>query len=94
MFKKYFTYLVIVFLILSCHRDSRETQPLDILVKLRALPGITVTEIEPHYGYPRAFQIDLIQPVDHHNFAGWIFVQRMYLSHVDESWIFQENKAC
>lgn len=85
MFRKYFTYLVMVFLILSCHRGPRETQLLDILVKLRALPGITVTEIEPYYGYPRAFQIDLIQPVDHHNPGGWIFVQRMYLSHVDES---------
>ena len=28
----------------------------DILDRLNGLPGVTATEIQPYYGYPRAFQ--------------------------------------
>jgi hypothetical protein len=78
--------LLLIFLIISCNRDTTEIQPLDLLERLRALPGVVVvTEIEPHYGYPRAFEIDIIQPVDHQNPYGQTFLQRLYLSHVDES---------
>jgi hypothetical protein len=77
--------LLLVFFIVSCNRDTTEIQLLDLLEKLRALPGVVVTEIEPHYGYPRAFEIDILQPVDHQNLLGQTFTQRLYLSHVDES---------
>ncbi|MBN2134553.1 MAG: hypothetical protein JW737_02375 [Acidobacteria bacterium] len=72
---------VFTFILVSCSEEEVQ----DILVKLQSLEGVTVTEIEPQYGYPRAFQIDITQPVDHNNPNGPQFTQRMYLSHVDES---------
>ena len=71
--------------ILSCNRTPTEPELRDILEKLQALPGVFVQEIAPHYGYPRAFQIDMVQPVDHQNPGGAQFTQRMYLSHTDET---------
>ncbi|MCP5107622.1 MAG: hypothetical protein GY950_29815 [bacterium] len=78
-------FIFILFIILNnCSKETPE-QVLDILEKIRALPGVTVIEIDPYYGYPRAFQIDITQPVDHNNPYGPQFTQRMYLSHSDES---------
>lgn len=83
--RKYFTGLLIILLICSCKVKSTETKPRDILDKLRSLPDIVVTEIDPHYGYPRAFQIDVLQYVDHRSTSGQTFLQRVYLSHSGES---------
>ncbi len=83
--KKIIPGLLILLFILSCNKNPTEPEPQDILGKLQALPGIAVSEIEPHYGYPRAFQIDFTQPVDHQNANGQQFTQRLYLSHVDET---------
>jgi hypothetical protein len=58
---------------------------LDILERLNALPGVQAREIQPYYGYPRAFQLDFTQPVDHDNPTGPSFTQRAYLSHVADS---------
>jgi hypothetical protein len=58
---------------------------LDILDKIKTLEGVTVTEIEPKNGYPREFQLDITQPVDHNNPNGAKFTQRAYLSHVNDS---------
>lgn len=55
-----------------------------LLARLRALPGVTVTEIPAHYGYPRQFALDMTQPVNHDNPSGATFTQRAYLSHADE----------
>ena len=79
--------VLVLFLLVTisgCTRESSE-EVQDILQKIRALPGVTAVEIVPYYDYPRAFRIDITQPVDHNNPAGQQFTQRMYLSHVDES---------
>jgi hypothetical protein len=57
----------------------------DLLVRLNALPGVVARKIDPFYGYPRAFELDITQPVDHDNPAGPTFTQRAYLSHVNDS---------
>jgi len=57
----------------------------DILDRLNALPGVVAVEIQPHYGYPRAFQLDITQPVDHDRPNGATFTQRAYLSHIADS---------
>ena len=56
-----------------------------MLERLSALPGVQALEIQPYYGYPRAFQLDITQPVDHNNPGGPAFTQRAYLSHVVDS---------
>lgn len=84
MYKRLIICLLLI-TFLSCHRTTTEPESSDILQKLQDLPGVTVVEIVPHYGYPRAFQIDITQPVDHNHPNGQQFTQRMYLSHVDES---------
>ena len=56
----------------------------DLLERLNALPGVTATEIAPHYGYARQFALDITQPVDHDRPTGPTFTQRAYLSHADE----------
>ena len=68
---------------LSC--DEKPTSPERLLDRLDRLPGVEVAEKVPYYGFPRAFQIDFIQPVDHDNPGGPTFRQRAYLYHVDES---------
>lgn len=79
--------ILIIAIFTGCSRETTEPVPVtdDILEKLRSLTGLTVMEISPYYGYPRAFRIDITQPVDHNNPGGQQFQQRMYLSHVDES---------
>lgn len=77
--------LVLSLVFVHCTRETTPEEVLDILEKLNALPGVTVVEIQPYYGYARAFQIDIDQPMDHDNPAGQRFTQRMYLSHSDES---------
>jgi hypothetical protein len=57
----------------------------DLLQRLNALPGVEAQEIQPYYGYPRAFQLDITQPVDHGNPNGPSFTQRAYLSHVSDT---------
>ncbi len=57
----------------------------DLLQRLNGIPGVQATEIQPYYGYPRAFQLDITQPVDHRNPSGPSFTQRAYLSHVSDS---------
>ncbi len=74
-----FALLVLV----SC--DDAVQPETGILERLARLQGVEVTEIEPHHGYPRAFQLDIEQPVDHDSPGGERFSQRAYLSHVDEA---------
>jgi hypothetical protein len=57
----------------------------DILSRLRQLPGIVVTELQRTDSQIRVFQIDMNQPLDHNNPGGPSFTERMYLHHVDES---------
>lgn len=46
---------------------------------------MVAVEIEPYYGYPRAFRLDITQPVDHNRPNGPSFTQRAYLSHIADS---------
>lgn len=86
MKKKFLTVLVIGLLFVSCSRDENGNgSSVDILEKLQQLSGVTVTEVAPLYDYPRAFVIDVLQPVDHNNPDGEKFFQRLYLHHSDES---------
>jgi len=79
-------YLLILFSsIYGCKKNDDPFQSLDLLDKLNYLDGVSAIEISPSNGYPRAFQIDITQPVDHNNPDGAQFTQRVYLSHVDES---------
>ena len=57
----------------------------DILDRLNALPGVQAQEIQPHWGYPRAFQLDISQPIDHDRSNAGSFTQRAYLSFVADS---------
>jgi hypothetical protein len=57
----------------------------DILDRLNGLPGVEAVEIQPYYGYPRAFRLDISQPVDHYRPNGMTFTQRAYLSHIADS---------
>ncbi len=72
----------IIILLYACQKDDPE--PVDLLDRLNAIEGMTAIEIEPNYGYPRAFQIDFEQPIDHQNPGGARFLQRIYLSHSSE----------
>jgi hypothetical protein len=84
--------MVLLFVLLlccfSCKKKTTEPPAVDnrdILEKLAAMEDIEVQEIEPKNGYPRQFEIDIIQPVDHNNPGGVNFKQKIYLSHLDES---------
>jgi hypothetical protein len=82
------TFSLFILTLATCKKDEPvpvETDSLDILDKLMALEGVKVVEIQPQTGAPREFQIHITQPVDHNNPNGPKFIQRAYLSHVDES---------
>lgn len=72
----------IIILFYACQKE--DPGPVDLLDRLNAIEGMTAIEIEPKYGYPRAFQIDFEQPLDHRNPDGAKFLQRIYLSHSSE----------
>lgn len=86
MFKKILIVLAVCALVVACSDKSSgpPPEPKDLLEKLQALPGATVTEITPPNNYSRAFEILLTQPVDHNNPGGQQFQQLIYLSHIDE----------
>jgi len=78
--------LIFVSSFLGCKKDENNSfANLDLLAKIQSLEGVEAIEITPEYGYSRAFQIDITQPVDHNNTDGAKFTQRIYLSHADES---------
>jgi len=83
-FVQYLFMLLILFQFTNCKRDTPFEQ-LDILDKIKTFEGVTVTELQSQNGYPRVFQIDMEQPVDHNNPDGQKFTQRMYLSHIDDN---------
>lgn len=79
-------FLAVVLLVVGCS-DTTGPEPWDrgdILLRLNALPGVEAREIEAYYGYPRAFQLDITQPVDHDRPGGPKFTQRAYLSHASD----------
>ena len=90
MLKKLFFIISLVILLSSCKDKSVDPPPppvdnRDILEKLNDLSGVEATEISPQNGSQRQFEIDITQPVDNQRPGGATFIQRMYLSHVDEN---------
>jgi len=67
--------------------DSLAPDPaaVDILERLNQLPGVTAREIPSSFGFGRAFELDIEQPLDHLGQAGATFTQRAYLTHTGES---------
>ncbi len=68
--------LALVFLF-SCSREEELT----LLQRLQEIAGVTVAEIAPLPGYEQAFQVDMLQPIDHSNPSRGSFSQRFYLSY-------------
>lgn len=54
---------------------------LDILERLRAVPGLDAVEVAPQLPFTRAFLLEFTQPEDHSNPRGRRFRQRMVLVH-------------
>ena len=80
--------IVLVFIVLfifACKAKQEVPENLNLLDRLKALPDVTVNEIEPIHHYNRVFEINVTQPIDHDNPNSETFTQRVYLSHVDES---------
>ena len=57
----------------------------DVLDRLNELPGVTAREVPSSVGFGRAFELDIVQPLDHQDSTGRTFVQRAYLTHTSES---------
>jgi hypothetical protein len=57
----------------------------DLLDRLNELPGVTAWEVPSSVGFGRAFELDIVQPLDHQDPDGRSFVQRAYLTHTNES---------
>ncbi len=54
--------------------------------RLRDLTDVVeVTKLDPPAGYGEAYELQVLQPLDHQNPDGPEFQQRMYLSHIDFS---------
>jgi hypothetical protein len=85
MKKQFKLILLIIILFLSCEKDvSEPSYTEDLLERLQSLTGVTATEIAATLGFERTFEIDILQPVDHHSPTGPQFHQRLYLNHIDE----------
>ena len=57
----------------------------DLLDRLNELPGVTASEFPSSLGFGRAFELDIVQPLDHQDPSGRSFIQRAYLTHTNES---------
>lgn len=55
----------------------------EILNKLNALPGASVSIIENAAGFEQGYHLTLTQPLDHENPAGESFQQQIYIGHID-----------
>jgi hypothetical protein len=84
IFTRYLTLLLATLVLFTNCKKEVDFDNLDLLEKIKRLDGVTVVEIEATNNYPRTFQIDLVQPVDHNNPEGAKFIQRIYLLHMDE----------
>ncbi|NIP43010.1 MAG: peptidase [candidate division Zixibacteria bacterium] len=83
--KRFLLIISFLALILSCSDKSSGPEPQDLLQRLQALPDVEAVEITPPYGYNRAFELTITQPLDHENPGGQTFEQKFYISHLDES---------
>jgi hypothetical protein len=57
----------------------------DVLDRLNELPGVIAREVPSSVGFGRAFELDIVQPLDHQDPTGRTLVQRAYLTHTSEA---------
>ena len=57
----------------------------DILDRLNGISGVTAREVPSSVGFGRAFELEIVQPLDHDAPEGPTFVQRAYLTHTLDS---------
>jgi hypothetical protein len=76
-------FILILFTVLvCCEKQQPEQRTLE--EKLNDLPGVTAVPIDPVYGYPAQFRLEIVQPVDHRTPGGPSFVQEAFLHHAGE----------
>lgn len=81
---RYRILLVLAVLSFACGVVFGQTS--DLGSTLRAIRNVAaVKPIDPPKGYAEAFELQLVQPLDHQNPSGPTFNQRVYLSHLDPS---------
>jgi hypothetical protein len=68
--------------LLSCEQEEPQVRPL--IDRLNELPGVSAVAIEPVYGYPEQFRLEITQPIDHENPTSGTFVQEAWLHHAGE----------
>jgi hypothetical protein len=74
--------MLLVLFLWSAIVVAAQEQSLEI--RLRELPGVVeVKKLEPPSGYGEAYQLQVLQPLDHRKPDGETFRQRVYLSHLD-----------
>jgi hypothetical protein len=69
--------ILLVMALISCRREEELT----LLQRLQRIPGVEAVAIAPLPGYAQAFQVDILQPVDHDQAGRGEFRQRFYLSY-------------
>ena len=79
-----FAVVLSVFFLLSAGTGFGTDEPASPLLRfLRQIPGAQITVQPPTLFYREAYQIRLLQPLDHHQTKKDSFYQKIYLSHLD-----------
>jgi len=74
--------ILAILLVVSCEKEEQDKRTL--LERLNDLPGVTAVSVEPVYGHPEQFRLEIVQPLDHANPGGQTFVQEAHLHHSGE----------
>jgi hypothetical protein len=74
--------ILLILTLVSCDREEPDNRSLE--EKLNDFPGVTAISIDPVYGFPQQFRLEIEQPVDHEQPGGATFVQEAYLHHAGE----------
>ncbi|UCE06105.1 MAG: hypothetical protein JSW07_21395, partial [bacterium] len=69
----------------QCSQNSEISCNSSLYQKLQSISDAQIKPIEPDSLFKGAYEISLTQPLDHQNPSGKKFVQRIILSHIDES---------
>jgi hypothetical protein len=66
----------------ACEREDPDNRTLEEI--LNDLPGVTAVSVDPVYGFPQQFRLEIEQPVDHNQPGGAKFIQEAHLHHAGE----------